>query len=261
MRPIAAVVVVLCSLSFAPTVARSETAGQNPVAVADSALSVKLAAIQGAPLRLREALDAARAHSTQLRESEAALLAARAAVRRERGSFDPELFADIERARSETPAASPFAGADVVEIERTQGSFGARVTLPSGTEFEAALNTTHQSTNSNFATLDPQIDANGEVRLRQPLLAGFGAIATAELRAAEQQEVAAEAVFEDARLSVLSQVQTSYRNVYAAERDLAVLELIAEQADALLRDVRTRAQAGLVGRVAEGAPLLREYGV
>lgn len=247
MRPLAAVVVVCISFMFASGPVAAQVDDGPPVAVADSALAAKLAQIQGTPLRLDEALEAARVHSTALREAEAAWVAARAAVRRERGGFDPELFANMERAHAETPTASPFSGADVLETERTAGSVGARLTLPLGTEFEAALNTTHLSTNSTFATLDPQIDANGEIRVRQPLLAGFGAIATVDLRAAEQQEIAAQALYEDARLAVLSQVRSSYWDVYAAERDLAVLELIVEQAEILLRDARARAGAGLVG--------------
>lgn len=220
---------------------------QTDTATADLSLADTVQRLAGAPLSLAEAMASAVEHSPALQEAEADLRASLGSLRRERGLFDPELFADASRSRRDTPSASPFSGADVVETQESRGDFGARVTLPTGTELEASLNTTRLETNSSFATLNPQIDANGLISLRQPLLEGFGASARVEVRAAERAFEAAAARREDARLALLEEVESRYWDVYAAERDYAVLELIREQASTLLEEVRVRQTAGLVG--------------
>ena len=219
----------------------------SPAANPDSALAVTLAGIAGAPLTLADAFRSAEENATSLRDAEAALEGARASVRRERGGFDPELFARGTIASDDSPTASFFSGADVLKTEETSIEGGARMRLPLGTELEASLNTTRAKTNSSFASLDPQVNTHGELSLRQPLLAGFGPAARQALSAAERALAAAEARERDARLAIESDVTAAYWDVYAAERDLAVRLLLRDQARALLSDAETRARAGLVG--------------
>jgi outer membrane protein TolC len=135
----------------------------------------------------------------------------------------------------------------VLKTEETSIEGGARMRLPLGTELEASLNTTRATTNSAFASLDPQVNTFGELSLRQPLLSGFGPAARQGLTAAERALAAAQARERDARLALEADVAAAYWDVYAAERDLAVRLLLRDQARALLSDAETRARAGLVG--------------
>lgn len=214
----------------------------------DSALAVAMSAIEGAPLTLKDAIDAAlHGGSTAARAAAASLAAARGAQRRERGVFDPELFLNGARSKDHQPTTSPFAGADVLETKRTAGTGGARITLPFGTEIEASLDASRIETNSAFSAVNPEYDANGRILVRQPLLKGFGPGTGSEAKATKREAEAAMARYDDVILGVTSLVEQTYWDLYAAERDLAVARLIRDQAQALETQADVRARTGLVG--------------
>jgi outer membrane protein TolC len=217
----------------------------------DSALALTLERLPGEPLALASAVREALARATAVQVARAELAAAQGALRREGGAFQPELYGEAVRSSDSTPTASFFSGADVLEGERTDVTAGARYRLPFGTELAATLNTTRQTTNSNFATLSPQYDTYGELSLVQPLLRGFGPGSSGERDAAAAARAAAEANYADARLATQSAVETVYWAIYAAERDFAVQSLIRDQAAAFLDEVRLRARAGVVGPAEE----------
>ncbi|HEX7077489.1 MAG TPA: TolC family protein [Candidatus Eisenbacteria bacterium] len=213
----------------------------------DSALAQSLAAIEGTPLTLGEAVQATLEGSTDVRSAEAAYRAARGAARRERGAFDPELFASTTWSEADEPSASFFAGASVLRIRQTVASGGARVTLPLGTELSATLDATRYESNSSFDALKPQYDAATTLSLRQPLLRGFGPGAWGERAATGREVEAAKARYDDAVMAARAAVEQTYWDLYAAERDLAVQRLIRDQAGALLEQAVLRNKAGLVG--------------
>jgi len=213
----------------------------------DSALTVKLESLQGTPITLDDAFRMAMERSTGIQSAAEALVAAKGAVQREAGGFDPELFARAERSSDDSPSNSPFAGADVVMTDQTNAAAGARITLKTGTELEASLNTTRTKTNSTFTKVNPYFDTFGLLTVRQPLLSGFGPSARVELTAAERTREAEQARYNDAVLSVRAEVENTYWDIYAAERNLAVQELILDRAGALLREAELRQAAGLVG--------------
>ena len=213
----------------------------------DSALARALARITGEPLTLEQALLAAIAGSTDAQFARTELDAARGALRRERGGFDPELFGDLVRSSSDQPTASLFAGASVLETEQTSGGAGLRLRTRWGTELSASLDAVRSETNNAYASLRPQYDAAGLLELRQPLLRGFGAAAAGNLTAAERSYEAALAAHDDAVLGVRAVIETAYWQLHGALRDLAVQQLLRDQAASLLSETRVRADAGLIG--------------
>ncbi|HKQ18373.1 MAG TPA: TolC family protein [Candidatus Eisenbacteria bacterium] len=213
----------------------------------DSALKVTLEAIEGAPLPLSQAMDAALERATSVRAAEADLRAARGAARRERGAFDPELFASTNYREEDQPAAPLFSRASVLHNKETTSSGGARVTLPFGTQLSLSLDAVRFESDSAFTPLSPQYDATGTLSVRQPLLKGFGPGAWGERSAVNREYEAARARYEDAVLATRSVVERTYWDLYAAERDLAVARLIRDQAVALLAQAELRNRAGLVG--------------
>ncbi len=216
-------------------------------AVLDSAVAITLDELPGAPLGLDEARALARQGATALRIARAAADAARGAVRREQGTYDPEIFGEGSHRRADAPTASFFSGADVLETTETRGEAGIRWRAPLGTRLSASLNAIRLETNSGFTLLQPQYDAFGELRVTQPLLDGFGAGERGDLTAAARRLEAAEARLADARLATDAAVEVSYWTLHAAGRDFAVQRLIAERAEALLDQAQTRRRAGLVG--------------
>ena len=213
----------------------------------DSALKLSLASIEGSPLSLGQAVEAALKQATSVRDAEAAFRAARGANRRESGVFDPELFASTSHRHEDQPAAPLFSRATVLHNKETTTSGGARVTLPFGTKLSLSLDAVRFESDSAFTALSPQYDATGTLSLRQPLLKGFGPGAWGERSATGREYDAARARYEDAVLAVRSEVERTYWDLYAAERDLAVSRLIRDQATALLSQAEFRNQAGLVG--------------
>jgi outer membrane protein TolC len=223
-----------------PAVTRPSALVANP----DSALARTLAEIQGQPLSLADAVGAALQGSTDVRIAAARLRAARGAARRERGAFDPELFADVNHLDQESPSSSVFAG---TSLETTTASGGARITLPFGTQLSASLDAVKTETNAPFTLLSPQYDATGRLSVRQPLLRGFGPGTWSEKSATTRELEAARARYDDAVALVRTNVERTYWELYAAERDLAVAQLIRDQAGALLNQAQLRGRAGLVG--------------
>jgi len=217
------------------------------VANPDSALKLALEAIEGTPLALSQAMDATLERATSVREAEAVLRAARGAARRERGAFDPELFASTNYREEDQPSAPLFSRASVLHNKETTSSGGARVTLPFGTQLSLSLDAVRFESDSAFTPLSPQYDATGTLSVRQPLLKGFGPGAWGERSAVNREYEAARARYEDALLAARSGVERTYWDLYAAERDLAVARLIRDQATALLAQAELRNRAGLVG--------------
>lgn len=247
MRSLRALSFFLVLAVAVPVVRAQSDLPPRAQAVLDSVLTAELRELPGAPLTLADAQAAALAQAPSLRIAQAGMEAARAEVRREQGDFQPELFGRAERRNDEQPSASFFAGADVLETETTEGELGARMTLPLGTELTARVGGTRLETNSAFAALSPQYDTIGEISLRQPLLDGLGAGTRGSLSAAERQLEAARAQAAHARLAIQAEVETTYWELFAADRDYAVQRAIRAQAQAVLEQAETRREAGLVG--------------
>lgn len=239
----AAFVAAACLAGLIPGVRAAVPPESNP----DSALVDALARIEGAPLTLERALIEAADGSTDARGARAALAAARAAVRRERGAFDPELFGAWQRLSADTPTASLFAGADVLLTDETSGVLGARWRTRWGTELTGSLTSVKVETNNGFASLNPEYDAAGRLELRQPLLRGSGPAARAALDASERELAAARARHDDALLGVRATVESAYWELYAGTRDYAVQMLIRDRAQSVLTETLLREKAGLVG--------------
>ena len=217
--------------------------GTNP----DSALALEIERIEGEPIALADAQAAARENATTVGEAAALLQAASGEARRERGLFDPELFADVVKRDDETPSSTPFSGAAVLETEGVNANGGARMRLPIGTELEASIISTRLESNSAFSALNPEYSATGALYVRQPLLKGFGPAAWDQLERANRALEAAEASHDDAMLAVRSEVETTYWALYAAERDLGVQRLVVDRARAFLTEAKLRTDIGLVG--------------
>jgi len=174
----------------------------------DSTLTLTLERIEGVPIGLEDAQRQALVQATSVREAQASMLAARGSLRHESGAFDPELFLKADRVHTNLATGSPFSGGDslpsgasLLRTTQTTASTGARVTLPTGTELSASINTTKLETNSSFALVNPEYDAAGVLSVRHPLLKGFGPGTSGDRSAAARDYEAAHARYEDAVLA------------------------------------------------------------
>jgi outer membrane protein TolC len=213
----------------------------------DSSLAATLAGLPGERLHLLDAVANASVQATEARIAEAQLTAAEQAVRREKGAFDPSVFGTAKWGEDDTPSASLFAGADVLETSNADFSAGARIQTKLGTEITASMNTLRFGSNSAFSALNPEYQSYGQLLLRQPLLNGFGPSARSDLAFAESNEAGAGARYDSALLAVRSEVEIVYWQLYAAERNHAVTTIIRDRASAFLDDAKLRAKAGMIG--------------
>jgi outer membrane protein len=250
MRRLVILAVSTASLSIA------QTQPSNP----DSALLTIVRNLEGTPLTLDAAKHQAAMNSPAAKSAEAINAAAEGTVRRESGAFDPNLFLSWDYQDQEQPTASFFAGATVLHTTQATGIASLNWTLPIGTSIEASLNALRLNTNSSFAFLSPQYNSLGSLTLRQPLLGGFWVSARKSLSSAEQALDAAHSRLQQELLSVGTQVEQLYWDLYAGERDYAVQKLTRDQAAAFLGDTELRAKVGLVGpnQVANARTFLAE---
>ncbi len=222
---------LICLLTFTVgAYAQSQTTGPRAAFDPDSALVEALEGIPGEPLSLVAALALALENAIAIHDAQAVLDAAKGIWMQEKGDFDPELFAELSRSSSETPSSSPFSRPDVISEETTSAAAGARMRLPIGTEIEVAIDTRELDTNSEFAAIDPEYRADGQLSIRQPLLKGFGVGTSAPRSAAERSVQAAREAQRHAVLNTRADVETVYWELHAAERDYAVHQLIVDQA-------------------------------
>jgi outer membrane protein TolC len=214
----------------------------------DSVLSDQLDKIPGEPLTLADAVRSAiEGGSTLAQRAAAQVVAARGAHMRESGHFDPELFFDGTTGEIAQVRTSPFETNDVISTRTSAGTGGLRTLLPLGTELEASMDALRTESNSDFTTVNPSYSAVGRLSIRQPLLRGFGPGTSSEATATGREEKAALARYDDVRIEVETTVEQVYWDLHAAERDLAVQQLIRDQAQALETQAELRAKSGLVG--------------
>jgi outer membrane protein TolC len=236
------------------------SSAQTQTANPDSSLQTILDNLDGTPLSLHEAVQQALEKATSVRTAEAAYNAALGVARREAGAFDPTLFFNLNYLDQQSPTASFFSGASVLATKQTTANGGLRMSLPIGTNIEASLNTIRLETNSSFASLNPQYTAFGSLTLRQPLLGGLWVSAKKNLIKADWESDAAKARYDQEVLAISTQVEQSYWDLYAAERDYAVEKLTRDRADAFLKETELRSRTGLIGpnQVASARTFLAE---
>ncbi len=242
------IVFLLCGLAM----------GQN--VTPDSALQVILSNLEGTLISLPDVSNLAKKNSASIGKIEAVYMATAGNLKRERGYFDPEFYFNLYYNDLDIPTSSFFAGADVLETKETTSQTGLKLNLPIGTQLELGLNTFSLNTNSQFAFLNPEYNAFGNLRFRQPLLGGFTATGRRELTRVEFEYEAAKALYDQEVISVLSEVEIAYWNLYAAERDFGVQKLVRDRAKEFLKETEHREKAGLVGpsQVASAKTFLAE---
>lgn len=159
--------------------------------------------------------------------------------------FEPELFAEAEWARAESPPRNTFQPSVTSTIYR--GSIGLRKRVVTGGTLELAFNPryTDQKVNSTFAFPTKFYSGAVSFTLSQPLLRGAWTDYTlADLRAAKHEERARRSDQLRTRQTVLEQVVSAYYELVFARENWVVryqgLELAREQ----LRNTEKKIELG-----------------
>ena len=170
---------------------------------------------------------------------------ANANVRGQGGIFDTILWSNFNLDSSKAPTSTLLEGADVAESDTMRFGIGAQQLLPSGTELGLQWTSLRGETNSQFFFLNPRWDAQLNLTLTQPLLNGFGTIATrSQIIIAENLRDQATVGFEVQIIQLMADVELAYWEVVATREAIAVTEQALELAERLLDETRQRVEVG-----------------
>lgn len=92
--------------------------------------------------------------------------------------FIPKLGITADKSESNYPATDILSGAEINKYKSQNLNFSLSQKLALGGTLEARLNTRKSMTNSSFSTLNPSLDSQIQFQLSQPVLKGFGTLAT-----------------------------------------------------------------------------------
>jgi outer membrane protein len=166
-------------------------------------------------------------------------------VRGSGGIFDPTLNTFLNFDSTKAPTSTLLEGANVAVSEDMRFGLGIDQLLPSGTQVGAEWSSLRGKTNSEFFFLNPRWDASLRLTLVQPLLNGFGTIATrSSIIIAENLRDQTAVGFEVQVIQLLADVEQAYWEVVATRQGLAVTEQSLALAERLLEETRQRVEVG-----------------
>jgi outer membrane protein len=166
-------------------------------------------------------------------------------VRGSGGIFDPTLNTFLNFDSTKAPTSTLLEGANVAVSEDMRFGLGIDQLLPSGTQVGAEWSSLRGKTNSEFFFLNPRWDASLRLTLVQPLLNGFGTIATrSSIIIAENLRDQTAVGFEVQVIQLLADVEQAYWELVATRQGIAVTEQSLALAERLLEETRQRVEVG-----------------
>ncbi len=126
---------------------------------------------QGIPLSLSSAVALAVSNNEDLNVSLNAAQSFEYSILQNQGVFDPLLSASVNRSHAELPAASTLTSG---VFDDTTFSGNVSQLTPLGGVFQLGFNGTRETTNNQFAQVNPSYAGGLILSMNQPLLRGFG---------------------------------------------------------------------------------------
>src|SRR5205823_6044693 len=135
--------------------------------------------------------------------------------------FDPSIVGQGSWGRQVTPQSSNFVtGTTSLMTRNTIGNIGLVEGFSPGTQLNASLNNSSQSTNSLRSTYNPFTNSNLGITLTQPLLRGFGAAVNRRfIKIAKNNETITDLVFRQQVISTVSGVIRLYYDLASLNED------------------------------------------
>jgi len=166
-------------------------------------------------------------------------------VRGSGGIFDPNFSAFLNYDSTEVPTSTILEGANVAESQNSRFGLGINQLLPSGTEIGLEWYSRRSETNSTFFFLNPRWDAQIRATLAQPLLNGFGTVATrSRIIIAENIRDQTAVGFEVQVIQLLADVEQAYWELVATRLAIGVTQQSLELAERLLEETQQRVEVG-----------------
>jgi outer membrane protein TolC len=217
---------------------------------------VPYAGAQGTPetqeisLSLREAVDMALENNLDIVVSRLNTRAQGENIGIARGAFKPLASATINSFESTRQANNQLVGAPALESGQSVFDFTVQQNLPFGLGYSVSFENQRSTTNSNFASFNPQFDTAIRAQFQQPLLKNLN-LNTNQQRVvtARNGERIARHQFEAQVMDVVRDVEVAYWNLVQAIRGLEVAEKSLELAQDLLRNNRIQVEVGTLAPI------------
>lgn len=174
----------------------------------------------------------------------------------ERGSFDPELFAEAEYFKEKATETSRSSGEQFnVAGHEVSGVAGLRQFLPTGTTIEASIS---QERSISNRTPEEQI-ARTELSLTQALLRGFSP--KVNLASVRQAELDTRASIEELRgftEALVADTEIAYWNFVLTNKEIAIFEESLEVAKKQREEIELRIEVGILPEIEVAAARAEE---
>jgi outer membrane protein TolC len=141
-------------------------------------------------------------------------------------SYDPQINGDIGVEHQTTPLSNlQIYGVPGLQLNTTQQDLTFSQAFPTGTIVQFGFNNNRQATNSIFSNLNPALNSQYRVSLRQELLAGFGFGPNLRyLRIARNNKKISDIAFRDQVIETVTQIQNIYWDLVSAYEQARVTE-------------------------------------
>ena len=188
-------------------------------------------------LSLRSYLELVLANNTSIAIERLNIETQKNAILRAFSIFDPSLAATFRNTRTKTPTSDVLSGAATLNQLSQPANFTYSQTLETGTSYTVGFNASKTSTNNQFATFNPALNASLAFSVTQPLLRNRGsAVTKLPITIARSRLQASEYQLRDTVMRLLASAENAYWDVISARENLAVQEqTLALRGEALKR--------------------------
>jgi outer membrane protein TolC len=141
-------------------------------------------------------------------------------------SYDPEITVTIGGEHQTTPLSNlQIYGVPGLQLNTSQANFSYTQAFATGTSVEMDWNNGRQTTNSIYSNLNPAVNAQYRVTIRQPLLAGFGLASNLRyVRIARNNKKISDIAFRDQVIETVTQIENIYWDLVSAYEQVDVNE-------------------------------------
>lgn len=202
-----------------------------PVRLRDYVVADKL------ELSLRSYLELVLANNTSIAIERLNIETQKNAILRAFSAFDPSLAATFRNTRTKTATSDVLSGAATLNTLQQPANFTYAQTLETGTSYTVGFNASKTSTNNQFATFNPALNASMAFGVTQPLLRNRGsAVTKLPISIARSRLKVSQYQLRDTLMRLLANAESAYWDVISARENLAVQkQTLALRGEALKR--------------------------
>ncbi|GAC1643688.1 MAG: hypothetical protein NVS9B15_00300 [Acidobacteriaceae bacterium] len=165
--------------------------------------------------------------------------------------LDPTLSGTVQYDNNKSLSSNPFSGAPTLQQNTTTADFAYNQGFLTGTNLSVGFNNNRLTTNSSFASLNPQLNSNFRATVTQHLLNGFGISNNNRfIRIALNDRQIANLAFRQQVFTTVSQIEDIYWDLVNAYENVVAQERGVSLGQKLLSDNQRQVQIGTLAPIA-----------